>query len=153
MRVTGIAAALFALALFLPVLPAGAGQMEQLPDSIFEVWLTDASGAVSEVFESKSNMVVNVRFALANSELVEYPVNVTIEIGEGDKKESVESFSGRLDEGIYLFTETIQVNRNWGKEVPIKVIHRARIADRKDEGVHHFYRYRVAEGIFRIGYR
>ncbi len=131
-----------------------AGDVRLLPDKLFEVSLTDDAGGIQEQFPPGGNVVVNVRFGLMHSEVKNYPVVVTITIGKPNQApEAVESFNGRLEEGLYVLTEKFKVKANWSPEAPYKVTVKTRMINRTSAGSESYYSYYTAEGTLKTGYR
>lgn len=139
---------------FVLAAPSSGRELIMLDEPVFALTLTDAAGNPGELFEPNREMVFNVRFALALSEVRPYPVSVTIEIGDGSRKEVIESVTGeRLDEGIWILKQPVTARSAWGREVPFKVILKVRMADRMERDTHFFYRWQTIEGTFRVGFR
>ncbi len=120
----------------------------RLDDRLFEVTLTDPSGKPGETFAPGSRLVVTARFGLMMSDVKDYPVTVTMSVGDA----TVESFNGRLREGVWSLSERFDVIANWQPSVPWKVVLRVKIFDRSKEGVDWFFAYYRAEGTVAVHY-
>lgn len=120
----------------------------RLDDKLFEVTLTDLSGNPGESFAPGSRLVVTTRFGLMMSDVKDYPVTVTVSVGDA----TVESFNGRLREGVWSVSERFDVIANWQPSVPWKVVLRVKIFDRSREGVDSFFAYYRAEGTVAVRY-
>jgi hypothetical protein len=130
-----------------------AGSVSPVAERVFDVRLADGQGKTANAFPPGSMVTFNIRFGLMLSDIGEYPVLVTLVVGkEGPYQQTIESYNGTLQQGLWNLTEQVKVLANWGPDAPFKVIVRVRMFSKAGGSTTSYYSYNTLDGTFRVGY-